>query len=415
MQRIKAKLKKEAFMKKITPVLLGADLNCYSVARAFHEAYGVRSYAFGKYPVGESTHSKIIKFTKAENLEKAEVLCRTLSEFASKHEGEELYLIPCTDEYAEAVINSRGLLRKYYFFSCPSPELSEKLISKDAFYKTAEEYGLPFPKTEIFFRSSPFSLLESLTFPYPIIIKPASSIDYWRAPFEGMKKVYTAKNAKEARNIISAIYSAGYEKNIVLQELVPAGEDGMYVLTTYSDRGAKVRAACMGHVLLGEHTPKGLGNHVAIITEYHEEIAEKLCSFLEDVGYRGFANFDIIFDKKERAFKVLEINLRQGRSNYYMTASGINIARLMVADAHGTFEKEKEVCRESFFWHTVPKNIIYKYMTDDELKKKAKKLSARGKSAASLFYGKDLLLNPVRAAYTLIHNIRYFGKYNIYG
>ena len=27
--------------KQIIPVLLGADLNCYSVARAFHEAFGV--------------------------------------------------------------------------------------------------------------------------------------------------------------------------------------------------------------------------------------------------------------------------------------------------------------------------------------------------------------------------------------
>ena len=30
---------------QLIPVLLGADLNCYNVARAFHEAYGVVSYA----------------------------------------------------------------------------------------------------------------------------------------------------------------------------------------------------------------------------------------------------------------------------------------------------------------------------------------------------------------------------------
>ena len=29
----------------ILPVLIGADMNCYTLARAFHEAYGVRSYA----------------------------------------------------------------------------------------------------------------------------------------------------------------------------------------------------------------------------------------------------------------------------------------------------------------------------------------------------------------------------------
>ena len=33
----------------ILPVLIGADMNCYTLARAFHEAYGVRSYAFGRW------------------------------------------------------------------------------------------------------------------------------------------------------------------------------------------------------------------------------------------------------------------------------------------------------------------------------------------------------------------------------
>ncbi len=48
--------------KKIIPVLLGADLNCYSVARAFHEAYGVTSEVFGKCNLGTIKYSKIYKF-----------------------------------------------------------------------------------------------------------------------------------------------------------------------------------------------------------------------------------------------------------------------------------------------------------------------------------------------------------------
>ena len=31
------------------PLLFGGDINVYSVARAFHEAYGVKSIAFGKF------------------------------------------------------------------------------------------------------------------------------------------------------------------------------------------------------------------------------------------------------------------------------------------------------------------------------------------------------------------------------
>ena len=47
-------------MSDIIPVFLGADLNCYNFARAFHEAYGVESYAYGRYPMAPTKYSKII-------------------------------------------------------------------------------------------------------------------------------------------------------------------------------------------------------------------------------------------------------------------------------------------------------------------------------------------------------------------
>ncbi len=401
--------------KEMLPVLLGADLNCYSVARAFHEAYGVISHAFGKYAVGETQHSRIVKFTAVPDLEKSEVLCRTLTEFAAEHPGKELYLIACTDEYEEAVIKNRKLLEKYYFCPCPSAELTEKLISKESFYKACEEYALPYPKTIIFHKNDDMALLEKPCFDYPIIIKPSSSIKYWRAPFAGMKKVYTAATTDEAKKIISSIYGAGYDDSIILQELIPGGEDSVYVFTTYSSQNAKVRAACMGRVLLGEHTPKGLGNHVAIITEEHKETEEKLISFLESIGYTGFANFDIIKDKRDGSFKILEINLRQGRSNYYVTSAGLNVAKLIVCDKRNEFFCEKPQQPAEHFWHTVPKKIIYKYIKDENLKSRVKKLVSVGKSATSLFYKKDICTNPLRAAYVLIHNMRYYKKFRIYG
>ena len=44
------------------PMLFGGDINTYSVARAFYEEYGIRSFVFGKYPTGPSYGSKIISY-----------------------------------------------------------------------------------------------------------------------------------------------------------------------------------------------------------------------------------------------------------------------------------------------------------------------------------------------------------------
>jgi len=47
--------------------------------------------------------------------------------------------------------------------------------------------------------------------------------------------------------------------------------------------------------MLEEHTPKGLGNHAAIVTEPVSSlpIADKIKDMLEALGYTGFSNFDV--------------------------------------------------------------------------------------------------------------------------
>jgi D-aspartate ligase len=97
-----------------------------------------------------------------------------------------------------------------------------------------------------------------------------------------------------------------------------------------------------------------------------------------------------------------------------MTGSGMNIARLIVGDKRDELSGETEICRESFFWHTVPKKIIYNYITDKTLRERMRALVKSGKESTSLFYGNELLKNPLRSAYVFIHNMRYFGKYNKY-
>ena len=73
--------------KKITPVILGADLNCYNLARAFHEQYGVKSYAFGRYAVSATKYSKIIHFTCVPKIDEKSVMLDTLHRFADAHLG----------------------------------------------------------------------------------------------------------------------------------------------------------------------------------------------------------------------------------------------------------------------------------------------------------------------------------------
>lgn len=45
--------------REFIPVLLGGDINAYSVARAFYEEYQVKSLVFGKYQTGPRTAARL--------------------------------------------------------------------------------------------------------------------------------------------------------------------------------------------------------------------------------------------------------------------------------------------------------------------------------------------------------------------
>ena len=401
--------------KKITPVLLGADLNCYAMARAFHEEYGVVSHAFGRYAIGASNYSKIIKFHIVKDIDQSDVMVDTLLAFADEHKDETLVLLGCTDDYAMLIIKNKHRLGDRFIAPYIEPDLADMLVDKADFYAMCDKYGILYPKTVVLtseYESSVFSP-ESLGFEYPIIIKPSSSIEYWKHPFDGMKKVYVAKTADEAISIVSEIYASGYSARMILQDMIPGDDSKMNVLTCYSDKDKKVKLTALGHVLLEEHTPKGLGNHAAILTEYHPELTVKFKEMLEDIGYTGFSNFDIKYDERDGTYRAFEINLRQGRSHYYITAAGYNIARYIVDDYSGK-ELSPVECDNEHLWHYIPRGVIKKYVHDEDLLRRIDVAIKEKRITSTLWYAPDLVTNPKRLAYVLMHLKNHYKKYKIY-
>lgn len=403
-------------MQTIIPVLLGADLNCYNVARAFHEQYGVPSYAFGRYAVSATKYSKIVRFTAVADLDHDDVMLQTLEQFAREHPDGRKILFGCTDDYEAMIIRNREKLPQY-LCPCPDARFLKSVGYKAEFYEACSRYGIPYPKTVVLNKpTDPGHLTEAaLGFAYPIVIKPSASAVYWHYPFDGMKKVYFADTPAQAAEIIDRIYAAGYPEKMILQERIPGGDAHMRVLTAFSDKNGRVRAMCLGHTMLEEHTPRGLGNHAAIVTEPISTLpfADRLREMLNDMGYTGFSNFDIKYTGEGDDFRIFEINLRQGRSNYYMTAAGLNIARLVV-ELYEDDGDSLTLCEEPFFWHHVPRRVAYTYTEDEALTAQARSLSRKGREASSLWYMPDLRGNPLRFLCVCETLRRQFGKFRTY-
>ena len=146
---------------------------------------------------------------------------------------------------------------------------------------------------------------------------------------------------------------------------------------------------CLGHVLLEEHTPYGIGNHAVIITEQEKRITDRFKEFLENIEYKGFFNFDIKYDSRNDEYKVFEINVRQGRSNFYVTGAGFNVAKYFVEGFVEEKEMELEICENENLWMVVPKGVAFRYVKNEELKNKMKKLIKAGKYVNPLYFRPD--------------------------
>lgn len=392
------------------PVLLGGDINTYSVARAFYERYQVKSYIFGKYATGPSYQSKITEYKANPKIDTDDYFLETVNTFAAGHADKKIVLVGCGDSYVALVSKHKAELAENITAPYIDFDLMNSLQQKETFYHLCEKHGVDYPGT--FIHSKEMGKDFELDFPFPVILKPSDGIQYWEHPFATQNKVYTIHDRAELEKTLDDIYGAGYNGKLIIQDMIPGNDEYMRVLTSYSDHNGKVKMMCLGHVLLEEHTPHGLGNHAVIITEPNRELMMRVKNLLEELHYVGFSNFDIKYDQRDGKFKFFEINTRQGRSNYYVTGSGFNVAEYIVEDYVYGKALQVRYASEEHLWMVVPKAVAFKYVKDPGSKAKMKQLIKEKKVVNPSFMKGDL--GMPRLARMIKNHFSHFGKFKKY-
>ncbi len=392
------------------PLVFGGDINVYSVARAFHEAYGIRTIAYGKYPSFPCFNSAIIDYRVCPDNEELDAFRRNAQAVAEEFPDKTIILLGCGDNYVQMAAHCRDSLPKNVIAPYIDAALLDRLINKEEFYALCDQYGIDHPATFIYDPSMGHNF--SLPWGPPYIAKPAESVTYWATGDHSLAKVYICQSWEELLESLDHVYAAGYKNHMILQEFIPGDDSYMRVLTSYSDRNARVTTMCLGHVLLEEHSPHGIGNHAVILTECCEELQLKIKGLLEQLHFVGFSNFDIKYDSRDGKYKAFEINCRQGRSNYYVTGSGHNIARLLVEDLVEQKELPFQMVKERSLWRMVPKKVAFKF-TPKQYHQEMRALIRAGADHHSLVYpGDNSLKRRLRVVKNHLGNIRRFDQYN---
>lgn len=391
------------------PLLFGGDINVYSVARAFHEEYGVRSICYGKFPSGPAYQSRIIDYRVCAQNEDAETFCRNVKEVADAFGDTKVLLIACGDSYVKLAADNQDSFPENVIVPYVSGEMIDQLTNKERFYQLCDEHGIEYPATFVYRPELGQSF--ELPFKPPFICKPANGVAYWAHPFEGNKKVFKCADKESLLAVLEKVYASGYDDSMIIQDFIPGDDSYMHVLTNYSDQHGKVKLMCLGHVLLEEHTPHGIGNHAVILNEINDPLCNKLQGFLDDIGFRGFSNFDIKYDKRDKKYKVFEINCRQGRSNYYVTGAGYNIAKTIVEDLVENRFLQFTRAESPSLWLVVPRTVLRNYI-DPEYQREMKILIKRKRHTNPLQYkGDGGFLRWLRLTKNRLGHIPKFKKY----
>lgn len=390
-------------------LLMGNDINVYSMARAFHEAYGMKSTSIGKKGGAPCAESRIIDQMVEPEINDPEVFVKCVNDFAA-NQSQKVLLIGCGDNYVRLIADNKARLAKNIVAPYADGAFLGDLMDKEKFYQLCEKHGVDYPKTYV---CTPNTIEVAPEFEAPYILKPCNGPEYFAHEFEGQKKVFKLDSLDELKETVAAVYNSGYKDNLIIQEFIPGDDTFMRVLTNYSDKNGNVKLMCLGHVLLEEHTPYGIGNHAVIINEYDPELMQRFKALLEDIGYTGFSNFDIKFDSRDNKFKVFEINVRQGRSNFYVTGAGYNIAEYVVKD-HILDEDlgETVYADNENLWLVVPEKVAYDYIKPIEYRTRMKSLCRTGKVVNPLFYKGDD--KPGRLLRLVKQHMSHFPKYRKY-
>lgn len=182
------------------------------------------------------------------------------------------------------------------------------------------ENSIPCPKT---FTSMEDFLDSEASVSYPLVVKPRTGC------------AAVGFHASDNKEDVIDYFSKAEKKYgpMLIQEYIPQ-TDLQYKCEMYVDRKGTLKAACV--FAKNRWYPIDGGSSTLNTTVDRPDIIESCKILLEKIGWKGYADIDLIQDPRDGVAKVMEINPRITGSVKICYAAGVNFSKLMLQD----FRKE---------------------------------------------------------------------------
>ncbi|SDK66712.1 carboxylate--amine ligase [Natronincola ferrireducens] len=275
---------------------------------------------------------------------------RFLKDYA-KRQSSPPVLIPCHDAYVEIVDEYLSELQECFLIPQTDKGLYTKLMNKETLHRLAMEKGVTVPETVRVNEENFFEKVESMI-KFPCIVKPVDSASFV-AKFR--RKIFKVHNKEELEKALEKAQDADLE--VIVQRIIPGFDDHMYTFDAYLNQEAKVThwTTCQKY----RQYPINFGASVYTGQKHVPELYEIGAKFLEEVGYKGFAEIEFKKDEETGEFYLIEINVRITNFNNMLYKVGLNMPYITYRELTGQPLEPKAITEDT--------NIVFWYAFEDLL------------------------------------------------
>jgi predicted ATP-grasp superfamily ATP-dependent carboligase len=243
--------------------------------------------------------------------------------------GQPSILIPTSDAFAVFASEYREQLSAHYRYPNIDPTLARTLVSKEGMYGLANKHGVPtaltwFPRSLDDVRA----LLGEIDL--PVMLK---GIHGDRLQEKTGKKMVIVRTRDELLRNYELLEDPA-SPNLLIQELIPGGDDQVFIFNGYFDERSECLAAFTGHKI--RQYPIHVGCASLGECRWNDEVAALTKRFMKDIGYRGILDIGYRLDTRDGRYKVLDINPRVGQAfRLFVAENDMDVVRTLYRDLTG--------------------------------------------------------------------------------
>ena len=235
-------------------------------------------------------------------------------------------LFPCQDDCVFSVARHFDTLEPWYLLPFSRWDSMRFLADKEEQVRAAWRAGVGTPKTA-FLHSPEDVAAGSRQVPFPAIMKSAEHLAMRRSHFGKAVRVESPADLPEA---YARVQDCG---TIMLQEIIPGGDDQLFTLFSYLDAASRPLAVFTCHKL--RQHPRTFGVCRFGESVWVEDVADAGIALLNEIGFHGVSGIEFKRDPRDQQLKFMEVNARHGLRHTLAAAVGVNITLVAYHDALG--------------------------------------------------------------------------------